>query len=222
MGRGPLTGNSSYIQKKKMKTLGRIIMVFFSAAIFLYAMGYLNFQVQNLLREKGDLVNSKLYLTFFYLHTTGGGLALLLGSVQFFPRLRNRYLTLHRNLGKAYVLACLIGGTSGLVIALFANGGWIAKMGFTILAVIWLYSTYRAYSAILRKAIETHEIWMIRSFALTFAAVSLRLEIPLYLMLGMEFLDAYRLVSWSCWVFNLLVAEWLIRRMTTRTIATVA
>ena len=199
-----------------MKTLGRIVMVFLSVAIFLYAMSYLNFQVQNLLREKGDLVNSHWYLAFFYLHTTGGGLALLLGSVQFFPKLRNQYLTIHRNIGKGYVVACLIGGTSGLVLAVLANGGWIAKTGFTMLAVFWLYSTYQAYSAIRRKAIESHQIWMLRSFALTFAAVSLRLEIPLYLMLGMEFLDAYRLVSWSCWVLNLLVAEWLVRRLINR------
>ena len=51
---------------------------------------------------------------------------------------------------------------------------------------------------------------MIRSHALTLAAVTLRIYLPLELALGMSFHDAYRVVSWLCWVPNLVAAEWFI------------
>jgi hypothetical protein len=51
---------------------------------------------------------------------------------------------------------------------------------------------------------------MIRSFALTLAAVTLRLYLPLSRIAGIPFYDAYVPIAWLCWVPNLLVAEtWL-------------
>ena len=52
---------------------------------------------------------------------------------------------------------------------------------------------------------------MTRNFALTFAAVTLRLQMPL-LAMGFGEEMGYRIVAWSCWIPNLLVAEWLVRR----------
>lgn len=80
-----------------------------------------------------------------------------------------------------------------------------------LLALAWQYTTIQAYTAIRRKEVVRHQTWMIRSFALTFAAVTLRLEIPLYMISGLKFIVAYRRVSWNCWILNLLVAEWIIR-----------
>ena len=53
---------------------------------------------------------------------------------------------------------------------------------------------------------------MVRNYALTLAAVALRNELPLMLVARVQFSDAYVIVSWLCWVPNLLVAEWLLRR----------
>ena len=54
---------------------------------------------------------------------------------------------------------------------------------------------------------------MIRNFALTLAAVTLRNYMPLMLLaFGPSFRQSYVTVSWLCWVPNLLVAEWLVRR----------
>ena len=62
-----------------------------------------------------------------------------------------------------------------------------------------------------------HERWMVRSFALTFAAVTLRLYIPAGQVLGLDFMAAYRAIAWLCWVPNLVVAELLIVRGGLRT-----
>jgi hypothetical protein len=51
---------------------------------------------------------------------------------------------------------------------------------------------------------------MIRSYALTLAAVKLRLYLPLSQVVGIPFADAYQAVAWVCWVPNLVVAEWLV------------
>jgi hypothetical protein len=53
---------------------------------------------------------------------------------------------------------------------------------------------------------------MIRSFALTLAAVALRVYLPSALAAGIEFETAYPIIAWLCWVPNLLVVEFLIGR----------
>jgi hypothetical protein len=53
---------------------------------------------------------------------------------------------------------------------------------------------------------------MIRSYALTFAAVMLRIYLPLSQVYGIPFEPAYQTIAWLCWVPNLIVAEWLILR----------
>lgn len=199
-----------------MKTIGRILLVFLGLGVGGYAFHFLDFEIKGILNDKGDLVNNLVYLTAFYAHVTGGGVALIVGSFQFFPNLRNKYLFLHRNLGKTYVLACLLGGISGFGIALFASAGIIAQTGFSFLAVFWLYTTFQAYTAIRQKKIQAHKEWMLRSYALTFAAVSLRLQLPSYMgFAGMDFATSYQIVAWSCWVPNLLLMEWIIHRQPT-------
>jgi hypothetical protein len=50
---------------------------------------------------------------------------------------------------------------------------------------------------------------MVRNFALTFAAVTLRLWLPGSVLSGVPFEVAYPIVAWLCWVPNLVVAELL-------------
>ena len=51
---------------------------------------------------------------------------------------------------------------------------------------------------------------MIRSYAVTLAALTLRLYLPLSQAAGIEFVAAYQVISWLCWVPNLLFAEWVV------------
>ena len=89
----------------------------------------------------------------------------------------------------------------------------IVLMGFTGLAVLWLGCTGFALRAILQRRMQDHRDWMIRSYALTFAAVTLRLWLPLLTQAsGVEFTEAYVTVSWLAWVPNLLIAEIAIQR----------
>jgi hypothetical protein len=54
---------------------------------------------------------------------------------------------------------------------------------------------------------------MTRNYALAFAAVTLRLYVPLSIAAGGEFEQVYAPIAWLCWVPNLLAAEFLVRRL---------
>ena len=99
---------------------------------------------------------------------------------QFSNRLRQHKPSRHRLLGRSVVGACLISGLAGLYIAQFATGGWIACLGFTSSPWPGSSLTWTAWRRILVRNTEAHRRWMMRSYALTFAAVTLRLWLPLF------------------------------------------
>ena len=150
------------------------------------------------------------YITPLLFHAGGGMLALSLGPWGFWGRFRNKYLHLHRWMGRIYLLSVFVGGVAGFYLAATAFGGLPTSIGFSMLAALWLATGAMAYLHIRRGAVRVHREWMIRNYALTFSAVMLRLWLPLFMTLGYEFSEAYTTVAWLCWVPNLLVAELII------------
>lgn len=185
-----------------------------SVFLFVLTATYFSFCSQcNFLLEKQDVVFNPFWRTAFYIHISGGMLALLLGPFQFVPAFRNRFLKAHRTVGKLYLGAILFfGAPAGLFMAFYAEGGWIGQLGFCVMAVLWLLSTWMALEAIRKRKIPEHRNWMTRSFALTFAAVTLRLYVPLasdFLHWNQDFVETSS--AWVSWVPNLIVAEFLLR-----------
>lgn len=146
------------------------------------------------------------------LHIVGGLTALAVGPWQFNRRLRARAVGMHRWMGRVYVGSAVVGSAGGLVLAPMSQEGIVAHLGFGFLAVFWLMSTTQALRRIRAGDVDAHRRWMIRSFSLTLAAVTLRIYLPLAAAAGIPFHDVYRAVAWLCWVPNLLVAEALIWR----------
>ena len=207
--------------RRARNILGYVFMSVFAIFIGLYPLRFIGLPYnESLLGDKpAALLESDLYLFGFYTHIFLGGLALLTGFSQFYKNLRTKRLNLHRALGKVYVIAVLLSGAAGLGIAYFASGGWIPAFGFAALAVLWLYTTANAYTSIRKGLVLAHQRWMIRSYALCFAAVTLRIYLPLFIAgFDMEFYDAYRIIAWLCWVPNILVAEYFIVRKIPATI----
>jgi uncharacterized membrane protein len=191
------------------------LFIFFAVGVGLYPLAYYLFDMSGglLASKPGSLLNNAVWKGFFYTHITLGGVALLTGWSQFMPRFRARHLPLHRTLGKIYIAAVVVSGSAGLFIAYYATGGPVSALGFGALAVLWVGTTLVAYDRIRKRAPIEHKHWMIRSYALCFAAVTLRLWLPLFLAgFRMEFNDAYRIIAWLCWVPNLLVAELIVRK----------
>ncbi|RXK55329.1 DUF2306 domain-containing protein [Oleiharenicola lentus] len=142
-------------------------------------------------------------------HVAFSALALAVGPLQFFPALRARR-RLHRGLGYLYFLGVMGGGIAGFCTAFIAYGGLVARVGFGMLALVWLWTALAAIHAARRRDFEAHERWALRSFALTFAAVTLRLYMPLFFAAGIAFEDFYPVQAWLCWVPNLILLEWML------------
>ncbi|NDV00346.1 DUF2306 domain-containing protein [Pseudoroseicyclus tamaricis] len=152
---------------------------------------------------------------FLAAHIVLAPIALVAGAFQFFPGLRARRPRLHRVTGRLYVGSVVLSGLAALVLAVTTEGRPVAALGFGTLAIFWLGTTGLALRAILAGRVEAHRRWMTRSYALTFGAVTLRLQLPLLLILyDYDYTPASLILAWSSWVPNLLVAEWLLRRPT--------
>jgi len=149
----------------------------------------------------------------FILHISASPVALLLGLFQFLPGLRAKWPAVHRWSGRIYGFAVLIGGLAGLLLAIGSFDRPVAALGFGLLAILWLGATAQAIRMAMAGRMVLHRRWMIRSFALTFAAVTLRLALPFFFGLGgMDYPQASNYVGWLCWVPNLLIAELYLRR----------
>lgn len=145
------------------------------------------------------------------IHAASGSVALVLGPWQFLSGLRARRPRVHRAIGITYMLGCFIGALSGLVLAIGSLAGPVASLGFAGLAIAWLLTTGRGLASARRRDLASHRRWMWRSFALTLAAVTLRLWLPGLAMGGVDFEVGYPLVAWLCWVPNLILAEIYLR-----------
>lgn len=150
----------------------------------------------------------------FYVHIFLGGIALLVGWAQFSQKWRSKRPDLHRLIGKIYIFCVLLSALAGIFIGLDATGGLVSQIGFVSLGVTWFSTTSLAFFQIRKGSILLHQKLMIFSYAACFAAVTLRLWLPLLVIAHKgNFEPAYRIVAWLCWVPNMLVAWWLSRRV---------
>ena len=186
-----------------------IIVAIFSILIglypFIYYVGY--HQEFDLLKDKQAFIQNSLpWKIAFYTHIFCGGIALLIGWSQFVAKWRVQKLNLHRTLGKIYVASVLCSSLAGIGIGIFAAGGWITVLGFNTLSTIWFYTTLKAYTTIRIGNMKNHKKWMVYSYAICFAAVTLRIWMPILIIVFGEFLMAYRIVAWLCWLPNFFIA----------------
>jgi hypothetical protein len=160
-------------------------------------------------------------------HMIVGPIALLAGPWQFFPRLRANYPRVHRWTGRTYVTACMISGVGALFTAPFASGGPVASIGFTMLAVAWLGTTFAGWRAAVSRRFELHRILMRFSYAMTFGAVTLRLQIPFgFMLFGFtSYRDMSVWLAYTSWIPNVIVVALYtlatsVRRRATPAVAT--
>ncbi len=151
-------------------------------------------------------------LTAFMLHISLAPIALILGVIQFSSKIRTNMPALHRWTGRIYGVCVLVSGIAGLIIAIGAEGGFVAATGFALLSLAWMFTTFIGVQHVRNCRFEEHRRWMIRSFALTLAGVTLRVQLLGFTLLGMEYVDASVYLAWLCWIPNLLVVEWWLRR----------
>jgi uncharacterized membrane protein len=157
----------------------------------------------------------------FYGHIIFAGIALAIGPFQFAARLRTKHPAWHRWIGRTYLVAVCLGGISSFVMAFVNSTGIGGFFGFAGLAVLWLWSGWRGYRAARAKRFREHQAWMIRNFAMTYAAVSLRFWLGALIFLQLPFphgdfdaifKNAYAPLPYVPWITNVIIAELIIRK----------
>jgi uncharacterized membrane protein len=195
-----------------------ILLVAFAIVIGLYPSIYflIDRKFGLLSSKSADLLTNTFWNIGFYTHIILGGVALLIGWTQFSSKIRIRNITLHKQIGKIYMIAVILSSIAGIYIGFFATGGLITSLGFICLGIIWFYTTLQSYLYIKNKQVEQHQKMMIYSYAACFAAVTLRIWLPLLTLIYGDFTKAYVIVAWLCWIPNLIVASLITKRVVTQ------
>ncbi len=152
-------------------------------------------------------------LAVLQVHAGAGAVSLLIGPWQFWTWLRKAHARWHRWLGRAYLAAVAVSALAGWILSAYSKEGWGTHLGFGLLAVVWFWTAAMGYRTARARQFRLHREWMVRSFALSLAAVTLRNELPLLLFVArLSFHAAFIIVAWLCWIPNLMFAEWWLRR----------
>src|SRR5262249_44828638 len=106
------------------------------------------------------------YLTL--VHVVAGLLFMVLGPIQFWPAVRNRWIRFHRFSGRVFFVASLAGVISALAFVpmLPVFGSFSTKVGVVVAGVAFLICLVQGYVCIRRREIALHREWMIRTFAI--------------------------------------------------------
>jgi len=132
------------------------LMAFLSVGVALYAVVAYGFLPLGVLVHPDMRESFQAHYLWVYAHIFGSALALAIGPTQFSARFRGWRPQVHRWLGQTYLLAgVVVGGLAGLFLAAHAFGGVPGKLGFAILATLWLYTGIRAFTAIRARARST-------------------------------------------------------------------
>lgn len=189
------------------------VILYFCFLMLLVTLPYLSFKLNvDFLLTKQSIIHIKYWRYAFYAHILSSMFVLLAGVVQFWNYFLLHFKKWHRNIGKLYVfLVLFVSGPGGLVMSFYANGDVTAKISFVLLSVLWILFTALAFMYVLRKNFILHRNFMIRSYALTLSAVTLRgYAFLLSFFSHLEAKQEYALLAWSSWSINLLIAEVLI------------
>lgn len=144
-------------------------------------------------------------------HLLGGALALIIGPFQFSTPFRNKFIKLHRNLGKVFIVAIILGAFSALYMSVYVapqeNISW--SISLFVMAVVWLASVLMAYRAIRLRRLQQHREWMIRTYIITLGFVLFRvLNENSFIREAMPtFEERGPACIWLSWVVPLFVAE---------------
>lgn len=190
-------------------------ILFFSLQMFWIIWPYTSWEWDvDFLMTKQLIIHLDHYRIAFYTHIFSSLFVLFSGAFLFSSFILKKWPRLHRCFGKTYVaLLLLLSAPSGFIMAFYANGGWIVKISFFLLTPLWWWFTWKGYRTARKKQFAVHREWMLRSYALTLSAVSLRayqMIFSYYLSIDPEL--QYIIISWGSWLINLGIAEYLIFR----------
>lgn len=192
-----------------------IIYGFFSYLLVAISLQYIPYNTDvAFLRIKQDVIDIPFYKLAFFTHVYTAIFVLPAGFTQFSGFIRKKFPRVHKNTGWVYAIAVIcLAGPAGFYMGLFANGGMTSQVSFCLLAILWIYLTGMAIVKVIHGDIKSHREFLIRSFALTLSAITLRAwKYLLVFLFHPRPMDVYEIVAWLGWIPNLIIAELIIRK----------
>lgn len=191
------------------------VYAFFAYLLLKISLQYIPYNTDiAFLRIKQDVINIPFYKLAFFTHVYTAIFVLPAGFTQFSVYLRRKLPVLHKYTGWLYAaVVILLAGPSGLYMGIYANGGLISQASFILLAALWIWFTAVAVLKAVQGDYKTHREFLIRSFALTLSAITLRAwKYLLVFLFEPRPMDVYQIVAWLGWIPNLIIAELIIRK----------
>lgn len=193
-----------------------LIIAYCSYLLVLLSLPYLSFERDiEFLATKQLIYHLDWWRYSFYVHVFSSPFVITSGLLQFNRYFIHRKVKVHRICGLIYAFfVVFISGPSALLMGLYANGGFVTQISFVVLSVLWITTTIIAYAYVRKRNYIQHANWMIRSYALTLSAITLR--IYAYFMdvwnVPLSPTATYALISYLSWTVNVIGAEIVIRR----------
>ena len=192
-----------------------LVIAYTSYLLILLSLPYIYFERDvEFLETKQLIYHIKPWRYSFYIHVFFSPIVIISGLFQFNRWTISNKPKVHRILGYVYVISVLlISAPSALIMAFYANGGRIAQTSFVILTLCWILFTWIAFQKAKKGNYTSHVKWMLRSYALTLSAVTLRFYAYLFDVFNIDIppRETYILVSYLSWIPNLLFVQLLIR-----------
>ena len=151
-------------------------------------------------------------------------IALITGFLQFFEGIRQKHPKVHRYFGRIYIGSAFISGLLSFGVVFYVED-FTKAVSFLVLAFLWLFTGWKGYRSAVKRKFKDHQIWMIRSFAITLVAVTGRIVVP-FLLLAYYTFHGFTLTAgreqmvaevlnvniWVGIVLNIVIVEWVIRK----------
>lgn len=159
------------------------------------------------------------------LHFLAGGLLLLLGPTQLIAGIRQRWLSMHRWVGRLFVTASLLTAVGGLLfIALKGTiGGAVMDVGFALYGALMALAAVQTIRHARARELDEHRAWAIRLFALVIGSWLYRILYGVWFLAadGVGHTGSFdgffdRIMAFAFYVPNLAVAELYIRADSSR------
>ena len=161
---GVIFMKGNHMVQSFLKTFTILLIMIIGLGIAIGSLRYLSPDFsQGFLRDKAAIFDG-LYRWGLYLHMLGTPVALFVGGCQAFFRYEWTRRTLHRWLGRSYVIAVIfLAAPGGLIMAPYAGGGWWGKASFVVLGVLWIGFTAIGWSHARAQRWTSHRRWMVRN-----------------------------------------------------------
>lgn len=157
----------------------------------------------------GERYFTRPYLTL--VHVVTGALFMVLGPVQFWPAVRNRWIAYHRWAGRVWMLAAAAGVVTALLFVplLPVYGNLSTRVAVVVAGTLFTICLGMGYVRIRQRRISDHREWMIRTLAIGLGISTFRVLIPLLMMppISATFPEAWNTVVWLAFAVNLVTAE---------------